>query len=331
MKVIYSIPFTTYEKTLRQLEAAEFGVELAVYQVGEKSREITKLPHEKISSFHGPNLPITERNLPKLKEAAKMAFALGLDSMILHPHKIKGSNEIERLRQQKEALCCIDKIMKSTGCRITIETFGGKNRILRPKEMLYFDLPIVLDTSHLKSLDTLEIILENQSKIYEVHLSEKINESLHQPIRVYGEIIIESLLKQGWNGILCFEYTKDFYKEAQRDADYAAKIVRGIKAMSMNLLGEAEELFRRAVEIKPDGYLGNYCLGTVLLRNEKYSEARKFLENSNKIHPAHSATLLFLSYINHAFGKHEVAREFEEKYKRVGGPHFAKLFTSIQS
>ncbi len=86
MKVIYSIPFITYDKTLRQLESTELGVELAVYQLGNKIKEITKLPHEKVISFHGPNLPISKRYLPKLKEAAEIAIVFGLDSMM----RVKG-------------------------------------------------------------------------------------------------------------------------------------------------------------------------------------------------------------------------------------------------
>lgn len=330
MNVAYSIPFTNYDEVSRELESSKLNVALTFYSLGKKTdvKGAYQLPPERIISVHGPGLPLVKENLPVFRKAAKIALALGQNSMVLHPHRAKNPDESERLRQQEEALGCIDNIAETTGCKVEVETFAGAGRVLRPAEIIEKGLPMVLDISHLDSLQCYDFVLRNAPST--IHLSERINDVNHQPIGNYGESLVEILQQQGWGGPLCLEYMPDLRAESKRDTAYLLNVVSGAETAQKNSLLEAGEKFRKASEIKPEGYLGDYGLGMVLVREQKYAEAVPHLKKALEKFPSHSSSLLFLSMAQHALGQHQEAKQTEEKLNTINS-ELGRFLNGIQS
>ncbi|MBI4139792.1 hypothetical protein HY483_02410 [Candidatus Woesearchaeota archaeon] len=316
MIVTYTIPFIDYESFQRELGKSEELVELALYDLHGKACEIGLVNNERVKAMHGPRLPLQERFKKQHYQAARIARTLGLQEIILHPHKVQG-DENERLREQVKTLRFIELYAQETGVTPVIETFGGKRRVLKPEEITSTGIAMDLDTAHLETLACLEIILNNSNNIRSIHISGIIEEKgmlvqQHIPITIREELMIEQILAMNLNGRLGIEYESQHVEESISDTKYIRLLVQGYKALMDADFTKAKSLFQKAV-IERKGYLVAYLQGITLMKSEDYTHAIKSFEESLLYHEAHATTHLFLSYVLRALGKNSRAEHHEKR------------------
>lgn len=323
MKIARALNYTNFDETAREIDLSEVPVALGLFSISRNYRDAANLPSEKIVSFHGPNVPLNKKFLPDIRKAANIALALGQDSITLHPHKVKGADENERLRQQEEALECIDIVEKTSGCKIEVETFAGRNRILRPREIVELGLPLVIDTSHIDSLDVYELLEVYRNNVPTLHLSERNIGEQHQPITAYGESLVELLRAQKWDGTVVLEYMPQLQDRAAADAKYLINVLDGFDR-TKDSPEMAVENFNLAVKTKPNGYLAEYGLGLVDVLKGNGEKAIDHLKRAENVHPGNYGVLLLLSKAYELAGQDGDAHDTFRKLKQLFPSSFSQ-------
>jgi len=93
-----------------------------------------------------------------------------------------------------------------------IETFEGKKRVFNPAETVGFNLPMTLDTSHVKNQEEVWSLLENyRQNILTVHLSAREPGKQHLPINGFCKKIVKYLAENNWSGNVILEYMFEFH------------------------------------------------------------------------------------------------------------------------
>ncbi len=146
---------------------------------------------EKIKSYkatvigiHAVQAPITNEKFKIWgKEIADFAKALRVKTITLHPNNV---NKDEGT--QKKALENLEYFTSLYNDEVVfcIETFEGKRRVFTPDEISSFNLPMTLDTSHIREDEKVWSLLKGyKERILTVHLSARDGAKQQLPIECF--------------------------------------------------------------------------------------------------------------------------------------------------
>lgn len=101
-----------------------------------------------------------------------------------------------------------------------IETFEGKRRVFTPDETAVFNLPMTLDTSHIRNDKEIWSLLKNyKENIFNVHLSAREGNKKHLPIDNLCKEVVGYLVKNNWEGNVILEYMFEFHDKLLSDLE----------------------------------------------------------------------------------------------------------------
>ncbi|MDW7762041.1 MAG: hypothetical protein SCM96_15550 [Acidobacteriota bacterium] len=162
------------------------------------------------------------------RQTVELARELGVQDITIHP----GNCRSRREASQQQALRNIRRIERETGAEgiFSVETFGGKNRVLKPEEIISFGLPMTLDTAHLHDRnEIMEIVDGYRHNIKTVHLSTVGEGEHHLPVDAFCLSVVDRLRDLNWEGNVILEYLPWFHFRVRADVRaLSAWVERGI-------------------------------------------------------------------------------------------------------
>lgn len=179
----------------------------------------------KVLSLHAVQAPITDEKFRTWgKEVADFAKMLGIKTITLHPNnvnkdKVVQENVLKNLKYfadlyKNEIIFCI-------------ETFEGKRRVFTPDETVSFNLPMTLDTAHIRDNKKIwDILKDYKENIINVHLSAKDENKQHLPIDSFCKEVVSYLIKNKWDGNVILEYLPEFHGQMLTDLESLKAIER---------------------------------------------------------------------------------------------------------
>ncbi len=158
-----------------------------------------------ILSIHASPLPMEDDDFPSSALAfARLAERVGAGSVTLHPSKCRRGEDLETL--QTTALENLRAAQDRTPVTLAVETLGHRRCLLAEDEIAAFDLPMVLDTTHVGWDASARIVDSYMHGIRTIHLSERTSDAHHQPIGQASFDFVAMLSEGGWTGNLILEY-----------------------------------------------------------------------------------------------------------------------------
>ena len=171
-----------------------------------------------VLSIHAVQAPITDERFRKWgKEIADFAKDLGAKTITLHPNNISREDGA-----QKEALKNLEHFnsMYNGDIVFCIETFKGKRRVFTPDETVTFNLPMTIDTSHIRDNEKIWSLLKSyKENIMNVHLSAREGGRQHLPIDSFCKEIVNYLIESKWEGNVILEYLPEFHERLAKDLE----------------------------------------------------------------------------------------------------------------
>lgn len=176
-----------------------------------------------VLSVHAVQSYITDENfLIWGKEIADFAKAINTTNITLHPNNVKKGKSAQEyaIRNLKYfADLYKDEIV------FCIETFKGSRRVFTPDEIVNFNLPMTLDTSHIHDDKKIWGLLKDYGEnIKNVHLSAKDGNKQHLPIDNFCKEVVIYLMKNKWNGNVILEYLPEFHNRLLTDLEFLQTI-----------------------------------------------------------------------------------------------------------
>ena len=187
-------------------------------------RHLTEIA-QKIKSYgaqvlgiHAVQAPITDERFKEWgKEIADFAKALKVKTITLHPNNVNRKAEAQmEARKNLEYFSGLynDEII------FCIETFEGKRRVFTPDETAAFNLPMTLDTSHIRNNEKIWSLLKNyKENILNVHLSAREQGKQHLPIDNFCKEVVGYLVESNWKGNVILEYLFEFHDQLLSDLE----------------------------------------------------------------------------------------------------------------
>ena len=171
-----------------------------------------------VLSVHAVQAPINNEKLRTWgMETAEFAKALGARTITLHPNNVNKDRE-----EQQKVLGNLEYFDRLYGDEFifSIETFEGKRRVFDPGEIVKFNLPMTLDTSHIPNNEKIWALLKGyRDRIFNVHLSAREGPKQHLPIDGFCKEIVRYLIDQKWNGNVILEYLFEFHDQMFEDLE----------------------------------------------------------------------------------------------------------------
>ena len=169
-----------------------------------------------VLSVHAVQTPITDEKFKIWgKEIADFAKALGVRTVTLHPNNVNKDKRV-----QEKALRNLEYFTSLYNSEIIfcIETFQGKRRVFTPDETVSFNLPMTLDTSHIRDDEKIWSLLKvYKHNILNVHLSAREGSRQHLPIDDFCREIVKYLIENKWEGNVMLEYLPEFHGQMLSD------------------------------------------------------------------------------------------------------------------
>ncbi|MBU4311134.1 MAG: sugar phosphate isomerase/epimerase, partial [Candidatus Omnitrophica bacterium] len=185
--------------------------------LGEIAEKIKSYRTEVIS-IHAVQAPITDGRFRQWgKEIADFAKDLGAKTITLHPNNVNKDDEA-----QKEALKNLKHFADLYNGEVIfcIETFEGKRRVFTPDEIVAFNLPMTIDTSHIRDDEKIWRLLKNyKENILNVHLSAREGSRQHLPIDSFCREVVSYLIEGNWQGNVILEYLFEFHDQMLKDLE----------------------------------------------------------------------------------------------------------------
>jgi sugar phosphate isomerase/epimerase len=171
-----------------------------------------------VLSIHAVQSPITDERFKKWgKEIADFAKTLKVETITLHPNNVNRKGEAQKeARKNFEYFSSLynDEII------FCIETFEGKRRVFTPDETVVFNLPMTLDTSHIRDDKEIWSLLKNyKENILNVHLSAREGSRQHLPIDNFCKEVVGYLVESNWKGNVILEYLFEFHNQLLSDLE----------------------------------------------------------------------------------------------------------------
>lgn len=171
-----------------------------------------------VLSVHAVQAPITDERFKAWgKETAEFAKALGATTITLHPNNVAKDKTV-----QDEALKNLEYFsgLYKDEVVFCIETFEGKRRVFSPDEIALFNLPMTLDTSHIRNDEKVKsLIKEYKERILNVHLSAREGAKQHLPIDNFCKEIVAYLIENKWKGNVMLEYLFEYHDRMLKDLE----------------------------------------------------------------------------------------------------------------
>ena len=171
-----------------------------------------------VLSIHAVQAPITDEKIRIWgKEIADFARILGVKTITLHPNNINKDKDV-----QEEALRNLEYFVDLYKNEIIfcIETFTGKRRVFTPDEIVKFNLPMTLDTAHIRDDKKIWNLLKGyRENIMNVHLSAKEGSKQHLPIDSFCREVVSYLIENKWKGNVILEYLPEFHSRLSTDLE----------------------------------------------------------------------------------------------------------------
>jgi sugar phosphate isomerase/epimerase len=170
-----------------------------------------------VLSVHAVQAPITDRKFRIWgREIINFAKILGTETITLHPNNVNKKDDT-----QKEAIGNLNYFsgLSDSKAVFCVETFEGKRRVFSPEETVKFNLPMTLDTSHIRDNEKVRGLLKSyKDNIFNVHLSARGGGSRHLPIDDFCKEVVKYLIESKWEGNVILEYLFEFYDKMLEDA-----------------------------------------------------------------------------------------------------------------
>jgi len=185
--------------------------------LGEIAKKIKSYGTE-VLSVHAVQAPITDERFKAWgKEIAEFAKVLGAKTITLHPNNVAKDKTI-----QDEALKNLEYFLGlyKDDVVFCIETFEGKRRVLTPDEITSFNLPMTMDTSHIRDdAKVWSLIKDYKERILNVHLSAREGTNQHLPIDGFCKDVVRYLIDSKWAGNVILEYLFEFHDQMLKDLE----------------------------------------------------------------------------------------------------------------
>lgn len=169
-----------------------------------------------VLSIHAVQAPITDERFREWgKEIADFAKSLGVRTITLHPNNVSKDKTA-----QDEVLRNLEYFSGLYNGEVTfcIETFEGKRRVFTPDEIVRLNLPMTLDTSHVRDNEKIWSLLKGyKENILNVHLSAREGNRQHLPIDSFCKEVVHYLIDNKWEGNVVLEYLFEFHDQMLSD------------------------------------------------------------------------------------------------------------------
>ncbi len=171
-----------------------------------------------VLSIHAVQAPITDEKFKIWgKEIADFAKMLGVKTVTLHPNNVNKDQTVQE--KALENLKYFTDLYKNE-IIFCIETFEGKRRVFTPDEIASFNLPMTLDTSHIRdNAKVWSLIKDYKGNIRNVHLSAKKEDKQHLPIDSFCKDVVNYLIESKWDGNVILEYLFEFHDQMPSDLE----------------------------------------------------------------------------------------------------------------
>lgn len=179
----------------------------------------------RVLSIHAVQAPITDEKFKIWgKEIADFAKTLGVKTITLHPNNInKDKAAQEKVLKNLEYFTDLYK----NEIIFCIETFEGKRRVFTPDEIVSFNLPMTLDTAHIRDDKKIwELLKDYKENIKNVHLSAKEGDKQHLPIDSFCKEAVNYLIDSKWDGNVILEYLFEFHDRMLDDLKFLESAVK---------------------------------------------------------------------------------------------------------
>ena len=244
------IGFAVIYQIKERLQGVDFPIELALphrYRDWQEAAarfdqmlELLTLARVAVPTIHATQAPISSSDFPTWgAQTIQIAERLGAEAITVHPNRHKK----DRSDHQFEALRHLKKLQHETNVFLAVETFGGKDRVLRPEEMIEQDVPMTLDVAHIgENKRILDIIDRHWRRIPVVHLSARArnywgkqpNAPLsqdgrtehHLPLDPFCIEVVRKLVGLGWSGAIVLEYLPHYHYRLRPDLKIVEEALR---------------------------------------------------------------------------------------------------------
>jgi sugar phosphate isomerase/epimerase len=171
-----------------------------------------------VLSIHAVQAPITDERFKIWgNEIADFARALGATAITLHPNNVNKDKAV-----QGEALKNLEYFsgVYQKDVVFCIETFEGRRRVFTPDEIASFNLPMTLDTSHIRDDEKVWSLIKGyKERILNVHLSAREGARQHLPVDDFCKEVVRYLIDSKWTGNVILEYLFEFHDQMSKDLE----------------------------------------------------------------------------------------------------------------
>jgi len=235
IRVSARVGFEKVEEIAARLHGIDFPIELALpwrytlwqEAIGLEEQMFNLLWRVNLSipSVHSTQGKISDSEfLSWGRKTCELAEQLGAAVITVHPNRAKSN----RSDYQESACQNLRKLQRKTPVCISVETFGDKNRVLRPEEIMQRRLPMTLDIAHLPDDNqVIGIIRDYWQNIPVVHLSARSLGEHHLPVDEFCIEVIRTLVDLGWMGQIVLEYLPWHHYRLRSDMLLVNRALRG--------------------------------------------------------------------------------------------------------
>ena len=230
--------FETVDEIHDRLHGVDFPIELALpwrYALWEAAMprwdEMVRALEQQdldIVSVHATQGRISDGAFLKWgRMTCELAEHLGAGVVTVHPNRAKsGKGNFQELARHN-----LRTVQRGTSVIVSVETFGGRDRMFTPEEIIDAKLPMTLDTAHLHSdSQVMDIIQRHWQRIPVVHLSARSQGEHHLPIDAFCVQVVRTLSSLGWAGRIVLEYLPWHHYRIRSDMKLVRRaITRGIR------------------------------------------------------------------------------------------------------
>ena len=193
-----------------------------------------------VPTVHATQARISDHGFPVWgRQTVRIAQHVGARTITVHPNRARNS----RGNHQFAALQNLRGLQRETNVAISVETFGGKDRVFRPEEIISRGLPMTLDIAHLADNERIMRIVDaHWRNIPVVHLSARGSNywgrqpdvplsdegrcEHHLPVDPFCIEVVRKLVKLGWAGTIVLEYLPWYHYRLRGDVKLVNEALR---------------------------------------------------------------------------------------------------------
>jgi hypothetical protein len=166
-----------------------------------------------VNSVHAPHGRLSANAfLSWALPVMRFSFRINARFCVFHPE-----NHVAKAKKpdfQKNALAYIKTLQEKTHIPLAIETLTGNSRLFTPGEIVHYDLPMVLNASHITEQQAMELVEHYSGNIVDIRFSENTT-----PAEGPGIAVLEALKSKRWDGSVTLEYLPENHDRLVPDRD----------------------------------------------------------------------------------------------------------------